>query len=1180
MRHKEVMGTPRGARRGTDGRMTTAEEHYEAIAAAMRLRPDVRSVYGRLKNVFHNLIDQQTADVRMVFRGPYPKTDYLLKENGAQWSLRRRVHDLRRRLHDLRQTTDETLEEMLTHDVQTLTLFVALTKHAEVPPLLARCFPAPTERKSVRREAVRDVVRATVTRWSDEYIYFQAEDDVSEHDQRVALRTPRGDWSPLLRMLTRGSVINIVGAKQLKDDAAGADTTDEMSDTAVTLEAKEGEEHVSPTTDKRDATVTWRADLLVLEPDYLVDVSAIAGCFTNYGVTALTALMKKVEQRGQTYHTIKGNLASQILDETLQTGRQVDDIAGSMRRFFQQQPLAWTLLTRDELAQLRSEMTLQAEHISRALNDGLPAVMQRSFHPELMIVEPSFYVEMLGLQGRMDLYQSDGRMVMEQKAGKGAWPQGDYTQPVATEAHMVQVMLYSSIVRYAFSTLYRENNGNVLSLLLYSRYRDALYSQGFTATALLHQAMMLRNEMVWWEMRLTEPEGFRTLLTMSVDQMNVNGTTDMLWQRYQRPQLQATLDVLQRATPLEQSYVTRLLTFIANEHMLGKLGNKTKENSGVAAMWYDTLDQKMQAGTIYAALTLVTPLTPEQGMAVEQLHLRFDADFMSDKANFRVGDPVVAYPYDRGGEPDVRKGMVWRATLADISADGVTLRLLAPQSNHHVLLANKARPWAVEHDAYESSTGTMYRGVYSFLYAPRARRDLLLMQRQPEVDTTVTQLRGDYGAFNALALSVKRARDFFLIIGPPGTGKTSYGMLTTLQEELAEEGSTVVMMSYTNRAVDEMCEKLNDHAIDYIRIGNELNCGAACRAHLLSARVQGMDDVGAVRGMIDAARVVVGTTTALSRHKEIFEMKRFSLAIIDEASQILEPHLLPILCATHGGEAAVRKFVMIGDHKQLPAVVQQTARTSAVHDPLLTAIGLTDCRLSLFERLLRRYGDDPAVTYMLTRQGRMHPDIAAFPNTEFYGGRLTAVPLDHQQRSLPTTSSSKEPLERMLATHRVAFIDVAPPADTPSDKVNTAEAEVISRIVECIYQRCRTTFRADSTVGVIVPYRNQVAAVRNQLMRTGIPELSAITVDTVERYQGSQRQYIVYGFTVRHAYQLRFLTSNVFEDTDGTMVDRKLNVAMTRAEEGLVLVGNKKLLCNDPIFSKLIEAIGCEDVAQ
>ena len=79
-----------------------------------------------------------------------------------------------------------------------------------------------------------------------------------------------------------------------------------------------------------------------------------------------------------------------------------------------------------------------------------------------------------------------------------------------------------------------------------------------------------------------------------------------------------------------------------------------------------------------------------------------------------------------------------------------------------------------------------------------------------------------------------------------------------------------------------------------------------------------------------------------------------------------------------------------------------------------------------------------------------------------------------------------------------------------------------------------------------------------------------ITIDTVERYQGSQRKFIIYGFTISKYYQLKFLADNVFVDYDGSVIDRKLNVAMTRAEEHLVIFGNPSLLARNHIFSRLM----------
>ena len=263
---------------------------------------------------------------------------------------------------------------------------------------------------------------------------------------------------------------------------------------------------------------------------------------------------------------------------------------------------------------------------------------------------------------------------------------------------------------------------------------------------------------------------------------------------------------------------------------------------------------------------------------------------------------------------------------------------------------------------------------------------------------------------------------------------------------------------------------------------------------------------------------------------------------------------------------------MIGDHKQLPAVVQQTEDVSRVQDGLLNDICLTDCRLSLFERLLRKYGRDENVTYMLRKQGRMHHDIATFPNVAFYNNRLEVVPLPHQNVVLPVRGGGKNGITDLLATRRIAFVATAQPQVVMFDKVNPTEAEMIAATVVKIYEIERSSgFDVNKTVGVIVPYRNQIATVRKAIDKYGIPLLHDITIDTVERYQGSQRKYIIYGFTVQKHYQLDFLTDNVFVDEiDGSIVDRKLNVAMTRAEEHLIMFGNAELLSNVFTFSRLL----------
>ena len=262
----------------------------------------------------------------------------------------------------------------------------------------------------------------------------------------------------------------------------------------------------------------------------------------------------------------------------------------------------------------------------------------------------------------------------------------------------------------------------------------------------------------------------------------------------------------------------------------------------------------------------------------------------------------------------------------------------------------------------------------------------------------------------------------------------------------------------------------------------------------------------------------------------------------------------------------VDRFILIGDHKQLPAVVQQPDDIPA----------LAACRLSLFERLLRieQESGRTAFTAILQRQGRMHPDIAAFPNEMFYAQeQLQPVPCPHQEeRQLDYPLPSEDALDDLLKQHRVAFF----PSESchsigVSDKVNASEARIVADLLRRIYrQYSADRFDAAHTVGVIVPYRNQIAMIRREIERLKIPALMDISIDTVERYQGSQRDVIIYSFTIQQPYQLDFLTANCFED-HGHTIDRKLNVAMTRARKQLLMTGNEQVLSTNPLFAELMK---------
>ncbi|MBQ5835752.1 MAG: ATP-dependent helicase, partial [Bacteroidaceae bacterium] len=274
---------------------------------------------------------------------------------------------------------------------------------------------------------------------------------------------------------------------------------------------------------------------------------------------------------------------------------------------------------------------------------------------------------------------------------------------------------------------------------------------------------------------------------------------------------------------------------------------------------------------------------------------------------------------------------------------------------------------------------------------------------------------------------------------------------------------------------------------------------------------------------------------------------------------------------------AIEKFILIGDHKQLPAVVMQSPKHSAhlQTQEALSDIGIHDLRTSLFERLHRIFvKQSPHCIGMLSRQGRMHPDICDFVSKHFYSERLGSLSLEHQKGALSTFGIPENDIENWLSESRLLFLNCPLPTPTShSTKSNAAEAEAVALIVKSLVKlhgNNRSNFNAACDIGIIVPFRAQIALVRNRLRTLGIEDADKFTIDTVECYQGSQREFVVFSATISQPYQLNLLSEPHF--VEGQWVDRKLNVAITRARQQFIMVGNEQLLRRSTIYNALIDA--------
>ena len=582
-----------------------------------------------------------------------------------------------------------------------------------------------------------------------------------------------------------------------------------------------------------------------------------------------------------------------------------------------------------------------------------------------------------------------------------------------------------------------------------------------------------------------------------------------------------------------------------------------ESRTGASALWLSTLDEKRDAGEILYDLTIVENHASQAHKAFIILSIpQYEETFLP---NFRNGDVVVLYERNNGMD-NVTNKMVFKGNIESITDNELRIRLRAAQQNPLVFPENSR--YAVEHDTMDTTFRSMYLGLSSFMDANPERRELLLGQRPPRFDMAYEdRIARTTDDFERVALKAEAACDYFLLVGPPGTGKTSRALRRMVEHFYACPSTQVLLLAYTNRAVDEICRSLSAilPQVDYIRVGSELSCDARFRKHLLENVLAECNNRREVNIRMADCRIYVGTVASIASKPELFKLKHFDVAIVDEATQILEPQLLGILCARFkDGRNGIGKFILIGDHKQLPAVVLQSNEQSEVHDEGLRRIGLYNLKDSLFERLYRFHLQEEhcRAVDMLCRQGRMHPGVASFPNREFYAGKLEALGLPHQ-------------LENVDAP--VRFIPSERDTESVSGKTNRNEARIVAQLAADVYHLYKETFEVNRTLGVITPYRSQIALIRKEIQALGISALNEISVDTVERYQGSERDVIIYSFCVNYLYQLKFLP-NLTEE-NGVWIDRKLNVALTRARRQLYITGVPDILNHNLIYRRLIQAI-------
>jgi DNA replication ATP-dependent helicase Dna2 len=1122
---------------------TTFYQTLFEIADGREQAPE--ALYLTLMDLLTQLCWEYTRNEGVQFRtqGLYGKILYLGNKYGLPARKIRALQGVRKLGNDIRSGSQKVDYERVREAGSEVLAFVQLLSGSPVPASLRQLFPPGDfryQRGEMRfPEAIRPEMRVILKEifWEEQLLACYWEELEKEDFLLVAFDTEDNrPFSESIKMFWVGAELQLVKVKVIEG--------------------------------------IFYPQYIILDPDYLLDVSTLAECVGTKSTVPVVAFTRKFRLVPSNTAILLGNIVNYFLDQLTQAlqseGAEWPAFSTLFKRTFGLYPIEFTV---NEDLRSNSSFRLFMEQ-ARWHYENLRRTVEKLKEGEEaeLLIEPSFLSPRYGMQGRLDLLRinptKNAQQIIELKTSKrvptfGAW-----------NNHEAQGILYLNLIEKVFENRPGQSRptSQKLSQILYSsvdQNQDTL-RQVEAPRDRIQSLLDLRNQVAAREYQLASAQTLPEI-EASFAALDPNRWRGIL-PGYQLSDLAeihrfalARGPHLPQEAALFRSYFLYFANFIAQEWRIAKLGEGRpgQNRKGHASLWLTPKEEKKYE--ILENLSIMEGPSVDNGFKLLVLGKPEGSVIGSDIVNFRNGDAVVLY---QSVFPDatIEHTQFFRGTITIKGKDRFLVELRHEQRNPHVF--REQNGWNIEYDFFDSGYTSMFGNLYQFMaskqldrqkrilgmQAPReGKAALYTAERDPELNP-----RHKHVEIIEEALG---APDYFLIMGPPGTGKTSI-ILKHLVRQLLQDQKKILLLAYTNRAVDEICDAIAGQ--DYLRIGRKASVRQEYHPHLLGERVKNLSKRGEVSHLLQRTPIFVATVAGMSRRFDLFDLCRFDLAIIDEASQILEPQIVGLL-------SMVPKFIMIGDHKQLPAVVLSPPAVTRIAEPgKLREIALRDRRNSLFERLYRlsqEKGWDHACA-MLTHQGRMHPVIAKFPSQVFYGDQLQSAGREHQNQSLQLQGHETSPLSRALSQHRLLFFK----SEAEKGKRHVKEAQLVARLIQEIqeiYQLSGKTFYPEKTLGVITPYRDQIATIRRELKEMNISGRDEISVDTVERYQGSQRDIIILSFSINHFSQLELMSDTEEEG----VVDRKLNVALTRAREQLFIVGTEEILSQNLHYFSLLEYI-------
>ncbi|MEO1712936.1 MAG: AAA domain-containing protein, partial [Bacteroidota bacterium] len=539
-----------------------------------------------------------------------------------------------------------------------------------------------------------------------------------------------------------------------------------------------------------------RPRAIVLDPDHLIDISRIAELIKPEGTEPNLQFLRTYLPYEVTPPLLLGNIANHFLDELMV--RPEATYRELIGKVFQLAPLAFSQLQDAEVRKLAESAKSHFLILKQTIHQQFD---QADLDRKHSFLEPTFYSKDLGIQGRLDIFfQSPDRTgIVELKSGK-PFKANRYGLSLT---HYVQTLLYDLLIRSVFG-----ESSDPINYILYSSQAEKSLRFAPRVKAQQYDAIEVRNLLVGLEHLVAQTFPTPELLESPLHHQLLKLRPDRYFKHsgFIKRDLGRFYSVYTQLSSLEQKYFLACSGFIAREHKIAKTGIEGNDRAnGQAALWLQHAPEKQAHFQLLGHLQLLENCSDQSPPLLtfartEETH---------PLANFRKGDIVVVYATPGEGKAPVHQ-QLHKGTVVKINQKTVQVRLRYRQFNPRLFDARQA--WFVEHDQLDSSFYAMYRSLFAWAESPANKRAILLGQEPPgaglpgDVQAPVS-LTGEQGQIFSKMI---QARDYFLLWGPPGTGKTSRMLRAFVEYILKSTSEDLLLLAYTNRAVDEICEAIHD----------------------------------------------------------------------------------------------------------------------------------------------------------------------------------------------------------------------------------------------------------------------------------------------------------------------------------------------------------------------------------